>query len=255
MRCLYLFILFSFIFVANGCSIFKPKPVEPEKISIRDIIKAGGYKITVYFDVDSDNLSLITKDSIMRVAKFLSISDTEGYLTGFADKTGKKDHNVTLSEKRVNAVKDYILSLGVPEENIYIDYFGDDLPAVNAETPEAYAKNRRVELLLTSKIEDALVVNADSSRATINALSIMKQRRAAQEALEAEKYIKIANTDPKQNKQSEDIPTEASMMLLLYQDALEAEKYLKITPNTDTEQNKQSEDIPAEILEIMSQFY
>ncbi|MCL2144549.1 MAG: OmpA family protein [Endomicrobia bacterium] len=180
MRYLQVFILFLLFFAASGCSLFKPKPTPPEKVSIRDIVKEQGYKIIVYFDVNSDELSLTSKDSIMRTAKLLAVSDTEAYLTGFADKTGNKEDNVVLSEKRVNAVKDYLINLGIAERNIYTDYFGDDLPVEDAETPEAFAKNRRVELLLTSKIEEAVVINAEASKATIAALKVVQQRKAEQ---------------------------------------------------------------------------
>ena len=179
MRYFYVFISFLLLFAASSCSLFKPKPAEPERVSIRDIVKEQGYKITVYFDVNSDELSLISKDSIMRTAKLSAVSNTEAYLTGFADKTGNKENNVILSEKRVNAVKNLLVSLGISEEHIYLDYFGDDLPVDDGETPEAYAKNRRVELLLTSKIEEAVTVNSGASKATIAALSVVKQRKSA----------------------------------------------------------------------------
>ncbi|MCL1972340.1 MAG: OmpA family protein [Endomicrobia bacterium] len=182
MRYFYVFVSFLFLFAASGCSFFKPKPSEDERVSIRDIVKEQGYKITVYFDVNSDELSLISKDSIMRTAKLSAVSDTEAYLTGFADKTGIKENNVILSEKRVNAVKNLLISLGISEEHIYLDYFGDDLPVDDGETPEAYAKNRRVELLLTSKIEEAAAVNSGASKATIAALSVVQQRKSASEA-------------------------------------------------------------------------
>jgi len=186
-RCFAFFILFYFLFTAAGCSLFKPKPAEPEKVSIRDIIKEKGYKITVYFDINSDNLDILSKDSIMRTAKLLAVSNIEAYLTGFADKTGNQDKNVTLSESRVNAVKNFLLSLGVTEDSIYTDYFGDTLPVENADTPEAYAKNRRVEILLTAKMEDAVAANADVSKSAINALTLLKQRRASNEAAEAQR--------------------------------------------------------------------
>ena len=184
-RCFAFLLLFSFLFTAAGCSLFKSKPVQPEKVSIRDVIKEKGYTITVYFDVNSDNLSIESKDSIMRTAKLLAVSDIEAYLTGFADKTGDEKKNVILSENRVNAVKNFLLSLGVSEESVYTDYFGDTLPAENADTPEAYAKNRRVEILLTPKIEDAVAANAGASKSEINALTLLKQRKASEETAAA----------------------------------------------------------------------
>jgi hypothetical protein len=178
MRHFYVFISLFFIF-SSGCSLFKPKPEEPTKISIRDIIKEEGYKIAVYFEINSDELNLISKDSIIRTAKFLAVSDTKAYLTGFADKTGNKDNNVILSEKRVNAAKEFLISLGIDAENVYIDYFGDELPVEFGDTSEALAKNRRVEILLTSKIEDAVAQNAQTSKASTTALDMLKLRKAA----------------------------------------------------------------------------
>ena len=191
----FAFLLLFFPFAASGCSYFKSKPEEPQKVSIRDIIKEQGYKVTVYFEINSDKLSLVSQDSIMRTAKLLAISNTKAYLTGFADKTGNKKQNITLSRQRVDTVKAFLEKLGVPEENIYVDYFGDELPVDDADTPEAYAKNRRVELLLTSKIEDVVVINASASKATESALTVVKQRKAAHEAAETAKMKAREATD------------------------------------------------------------
>jgi outer membrane protein OmpA-like peptidoglycan-associated protein len=126
---------------------------EQGKLSLKQTVKEKGYKATVYFDVSSAELSLISKDALMRAAKLQAISETRAYLTGYADKTGIPEKNLILSKERVESVKEFLLSLGVKERNIHIDYKGDKEPADNEDTPEAYSKNRRVEILLAAENE------------------------------------------------------------------------------------------------------
>jgi outer membrane protein OmpA-like peptidoglycan-associated protein len=73
-------------------------------------------------------------------------SKIEIQLEGHTDNVGNAKANLKLSEDRVGAVKKYLVSQGVPKGRIKTKAFGGTQPLRNEMTPEARAKNRRVEM-------------------------------------------------------------------------------------------------------------
>jgi hypothetical protein len=69
-------------------------------------------------------------------------------LTAHTDFEASDDYNQTLSEKRCQAVKSYLLANGVSESRIIAKSFGESKPKVKAKTDYAKSLNRRVEIEL-----------------------------------------------------------------------------------------------------------
>ncbi|MCZ8355339.1 MAG: OmpA family protein [Cyclobacteriaceae bacterium] len=67
-------------------------------------------------------------------------------LEGHTDYLGPAKQNMDLSEKRVNAVKNYLISKGVHKNRVKTKAFGGTKPLSMQDTPEAHAANRRVEV-------------------------------------------------------------------------------------------------------------
>lgn len=67
-------------------------------------------------------------------------------LEGHTDNTGSASANMTLSEKRVEAVKKYLVEQGISKKRIQTKAFGGTQPLRNEMTPEERAQNRRVEM-------------------------------------------------------------------------------------------------------------
>jgi outer membrane protein OmpA-like peptidoglycan-associated protein len=67
---------------------------------------------------------------------------------GHTDSTGTPDRNQTLSEQRANSVREFLVSRGVPAEQIQAQGFGDTRPIAGNDTPEDRANNRRVEIVV-----------------------------------------------------------------------------------------------------------
>ena len=74
-------------------------------------------------------------------------SKTEVYLTGHASGTGDDDANMTLSERRAKNVARYLLSRGVPQQQMRIDWVGASDPVDSGTSGLAAARNRRVDVL------------------------------------------------------------------------------------------------------------
>jgi outer membrane protein OmpA-like peptidoglycan-associated protein len=66
-------------------------------------------------------------------------------LDGHTDNVGDEDANLLLSKNRVEAVKSYLISKGISENRIKVNYFGETKPIADNNTSEGRQKNRRVE--------------------------------------------------------------------------------------------------------------
>ena len=67
-------------------------------------------------------------------------------LDGHADPRGSDRYNITLSERRVDAVRRGLVDAGVPADRIVIAAFGEKRPKCDAATEDCYKADRRVEV-------------------------------------------------------------------------------------------------------------
>ncbi|MGQ7179132.1 peptidoglycan-associated lipoprotein Pal, partial [Escherichia coli] len=66
---------------------------------------------------------------------------------GHADERGTPEYNISLGERRANAVKMYLQGKGVSADQISIVSYGKEKPAVLGHDEAAYSKNRRAVLV------------------------------------------------------------------------------------------------------------
>jgi peptidoglycan-associated lipoprotein len=102
---------------------------------------------TVYFAFDSSNIAAAERGKLEQVSDWLKANPGHSlFLAGHADKRGTPEYNRALGDRRALAVREYLVGLGLPAETLYTNSYGSDRPAVDGDTEEAYAKNRRVEI-------------------------------------------------------------------------------------------------------------
>lgn len=123
-----------------------------------------GIKITmnesmVNFDFDSSKLGTSARQNLDKLAKVLKNNpDTNINIYGHTDSTGKDSYNQSLSERRANAVRDYLVSKGISSSRMYPMGMGESSPVASNDTDAGRAKNRRVEFAITANenmIEEA----------------------------------------------------------------------------------------------------
>ena len=68
---------------------------------------------------------------------------------GHTDAVGSDDYNQKLSENRAQAVRDYLIQQGIPDNAIVSRGLGKTQPVATNDTPEGRQQNRRVELVLS----------------------------------------------------------------------------------------------------------
>jgi len=104
----------------------------------------------VHFGFDKDNLTKEAKEAIDQLAA--SVASTKGYIItveGGTDSVGSSEYNYDLSQRRANAVIQYLAAeKSVPGYKIYLIGLGKDKPVESNKTRDGRAKNRRVDIHL-----------------------------------------------------------------------------------------------------------
>lgn len=102
----------------------------------------------VHFAFDSDALSSDSLGTLSGHARFLrNHPRTEVLLYGHTDERGTNEYNLALGERRGNAVRQYLKSQGVRSNQMEVISYGETKPVVYESTEEAWAQNRRVEIV------------------------------------------------------------------------------------------------------------
>lgn len=108
-----------------------------------------------------ENLEFETGKDIIRKSSFPSLNALADLLVkkanyglrieGHTDNVGTDENNLILSNKRANAVKNYLVKKGVTADKLEAYGFGESRPIATNDTPEGRQKNRRVEMTITFK--------------------------------------------------------------------------------------------------------
>ena len=105
------------------------------------------YAADMFFDFDKSVLKPLGKAKLDDlVGKLQGISLEVIIAVGHTDSVGSDAYNQTLSTKRADAVKAYLVSKGVEKNRIYTEGKGESSPIADNKTKEGQAKNRRVEV-------------------------------------------------------------------------------------------------------------
>lgn len=104
---------------------------------------------TVYFDFDSYVVKDEYRPVVSSYAKVLTgASQRRLTIEGHTDERGGREYNLALGQKRAEAVRKSLELLGVKDAQMEAVSYGEERPAAQGATEEAWAKNRRAELNL-----------------------------------------------------------------------------------------------------------
>jgi outer membrane protein OmpA-like peptidoglycan-associated protein len=118
----------------------------------------------VLFDTGKYTLKPGTQISLAKVAGILqSYPGLKVQVEGYTDSVGGDDLNQKLSENRAGAVKDFLVSQGVSQNNITSQGFGKNNPVADNSTSAGRAQNRRVNLVVSG---DAIGITETQAPAT-----------------------------------------------------------------------------------------
>ncbi len=108
---------------------------------------AENLQAVVYFAFDSSEITAQAANVLNQHASLLSSNPNAGVvIAGHTDERGSREYNIALGERRAQAARNYLAAQGVAVNNVRVISYGEERPAANGNTEEAYAQNRRAEL-------------------------------------------------------------------------------------------------------------
>jgi len=103
---------------------------------------------TIYFDFDSSEVKSDYNGLIAAHARYLASNpSTRVRLEGNTDERGSREYNIGLGERRSQSVRRALTLQGVTDAQITTVSYGEERPAVTGHTEEAWARNRRVDIV------------------------------------------------------------------------------------------------------------
>lgn len=118
------------------------KPVDADGCTIVSVVLDD-----VQFELNSSELTPDSSASLDKVAsKMNEYPNLRIEVQAYTDSMGKAAYNQSLSEKRANSVRDYLIGAGIAAGRMEVKGYGETKPIADNSTPEGRAKNRRVEL-------------------------------------------------------------------------------------------------------------
>src|SRR5690242_16335908 len=109
-----------------------------QKVSVKGTARFDFNKATVN---DEDGLKLMKEVRSMKNVTWQTIT-----VAGHTDNIGPEPYNVKLSEKRAEAVQEFLIGKGVKPERIKTEAKGPHDPIATNKTKEGRAQNRRTEI-------------------------------------------------------------------------------------------------------------
>ena len=104
-------------------------------------------KRVIHFGLDKYDIADEYKDLVAAHARFLVANRAFSMrIQGHTDERGSREYNLSLGQKRAEAVKRNLMLLGAKEEQVESVSLGKEKPAVEGHNEEAWAKNRRAEI-------------------------------------------------------------------------------------------------------------
>lgn len=103
---------------------------------------------SINFEYDKSALSADAKAKIQgNVAWMKANANSKIQIEGHCDARGSIEYNLSLGERRANAVKAYMTSLGIPSSRLAIISYGKEKPLATGDSEADYAKNRRANFV------------------------------------------------------------------------------------------------------------
>ncbi|HEX7876398.1 MAG TPA: peptidoglycan-associated lipoprotein Pal [Sphingobium sp.] len=118
-------------------------PTGPTKGSQEDFV-ASVSSDRIFFDTDQYDVDAQDQQTLQSQAAWLQQNaNVRVTIEGHADERGTRDYNIALGERRANAAKNYLASLGIDPSRINTVSYGKERPAALGSDESAWAQNRR----------------------------------------------------------------------------------------------------------------
>jgi len=104
----------------------------------------------VLFAVDTSTITPAGQSILDGQAQWLlTNNDYRAVIEGHADEQGTREYNLALGFRRANAVREYLVSRGVPTGRLEVTSFGKERPIEVCSNETCYTQNRRAVTVLS----------------------------------------------------------------------------------------------------------
>ncbi len=98
----------------------------------------------IYSDTDKFNVDAEDQAALREQANYLAqYPNVRATIEGHCDERGTREYNLALGERRANAAKNYLVSLGVAADRLTTVSYGKERPVATGSNEQAWARNRR----------------------------------------------------------------------------------------------------------------
>jgi len=106
----------------------------------------------VFFAYDATDITDEAKAIMQKDVDWIKKwTTTKVMVEGHADSRGTNEYNLALGERRAEAVRNYMVSLGVPLDRMTIVSKGEEQPFCSEENEACWQQNRRGHFIVTAK--------------------------------------------------------------------------------------------------------
>ena len=131
---------------APGAAQTSPDPAQSRIApgSQADFLQQMAGKDVIYFDTDRFDIDNIDAEALRSQANWLNqYPNKRARIEGHADERGTREYNLALGERRANAAKNYLQSLGISASRLSVVSYGKERPVALGSNESAWSQNRR----------------------------------------------------------------------------------------------------------------
>ncbi len=127
-----------------------PPPPPPVRKTIEELF--GENVRDIYFDYDKSDIRDDAKPTLSTAADFLKQNAGVKFsIEGHCDERGSEEYNLGLGDRRANAIRSYLASLGISSERMNTISYGKERPQCREASEECYQKNRRGHFVMIGR--------------------------------------------------------------------------------------------------------
>lgn len=128
------------------------EPVTSELPEDLMVLNQRGYLEDTFFDTDRFDLTPEARGVLAKNANWmLKYPSVLVLVEGHCDERNTREYNLALGERRANAVRDYLKSLGVSGDRVRTISYGEERPFALGQSEEAWRLNRRAHFVITAR--------------------------------------------------------------------------------------------------------
>lgn len=137
-----------------------PKPEPPPAAdpfagdleAVNRYVAEQGLLGAVYFDFDRYDVKPEARERLQRNAEFLGQHpEFLVRIEGHCDERGTNEYNLALGQRRADAARDYLVTLGVERARLETVTYGEEAPVCTEHAEPCWSRNRRAQFVITSR--------------------------------------------------------------------------------------------------------